>query len=64
MMYENSMNISQDPQPNTQMIPVDPLPTAKQEARFIDNNKILKNEHQFTYQNIHAWSRESGYQTA
>ncbi|CAI8510822.1 unnamed protein product [Pichia kudriavzevii] len=54
MMYENSMNISQDPQPNTQMIPVDPLPTAKQEARFIDNNKILKNEHQFTYQNIHG----------
>jgi chromatin structure-remodeling complex subunit RSC9 len=40
------------------MFPVDPVSTVKQETEFIENNKILKNEHQFTYQNINGLNHQ------
>lgn len=49
---------SSSTQPQIQMFPLDPLPTSKQEAKFIENNKILKNEHQFTYHNINGLNHQ------
>lgn len=40
------------------MFPIDAVPTSKQEAKFIENNKILKNEHQYTYQNINGLNHQ------
>ena len=40
------------------LFPVDPLPTSKQETNFIENNKVLKNEHQFTYVNINGLNNQ------
>lgn len=38
--------------------PVDPVSTSVQESQFIENNRVLRNEHQFTYTNING----SGHQ--
>lgn len=40
------------------MIPIDAISTSKQESKFIENNKILKNEHQFTYHNINGLNHQ------
>lgn len=40
------------------MFPVDPVSTSKQEAKFIENNKVLRNEHQFTYHNINGLNHQ------
>lgn len=39
---------------NIRMFPVDPVPTTTQESLFIEHNKVLRNEHQFTYQNVNG----------
>lgn len=43
---------------NVKMFPIEPILTAKQELKFIENNKILRNEHQFTYQNINGLNHQ------
>lgn len=44
--------------PSIKLFPVDPISTAKQEGKFIENNRILKNEHKFTYQNINGLNHQ------
>lgn len=45
-------------QDSIKMIPIDAISTSKQESKFIENNKILKNEHQFTYHNINGLNHQ------
>lgn len=58
------MSNSSNNQPSTslqesiKMFPIDPISTIKQESKFIENNKILKNEHQFTYHNINGLNHQ------
>ncbi|VEU22781.1 DEKNAAC103837 [Brettanomyces naardenensis] len=40
------------PTPELRVFPLDPLTTDAQESRFIENNRYLKNEHQFNYYNV------------
>ena len=50
--------LAQTAQDAVRMFPVDPVSTSKQEAKFIENNKVLRNEHQFTYHNINGLNHQ------